>query len=58
VGPEGSALGFFVLALAFVVFAWRFPSRPVATATPAPAAPPSTVARTEAATSTRTVDLS
>jgi membrane protease YdiL (CAAX protease family) len=49
VGPEGSALGFFVLALAFVVFAWRFPSRPVATATPPPAAPQSTATRTDAA---------
>jgi len=49
VGPEGSALGFLVLALAFVVFAWRFPSRPVVTATPAPAAPESTAARTDTA---------
>jgi membrane protease YdiL (CAAX protease family) len=32
VGPEGSVLGFVVLALAFVVFAWRFPARPAQTA--------------------------
>jgi membrane protease YdiL (CAAX protease family) len=49
VGPEGSALGFVVLALAFVVFAWRFPARPAGAATPPHAAPPSTVARTDAA---------
>jgi membrane protease YdiL (CAAX protease family) len=49
VGPEGSVLGFVVLALAFVVFAWRFPARPAAAVTPAPAAPLSTAARTDAA---------
>ena len=49
VGPEGSAPGFLVLALAFVLFAWRFPSEPVATATPSPAPPQSTAARTDPA---------